>query len=69
FLRKTWIGYATQGKSLPPLKPGILTTTGLPASLNTLPDESLHSADTLYAKNFHILNDIKMVWLNYKLLS
>jgi O-antigen biosynthesis protein len=69
FLRKTWIGYALRETDLPMVKPGILTTTGLPASLNTLPDESLQSADELYAKNFHILNDIRIVWLNYKLLS
>ena len=69
FLRKTWIGYALLEKDLPVLKPGLLTTTGLPASLNTLPDESLYTTDLLYAKNFYILNDIKMVWLNYKLLS
>ena len=69
FLRKTWIGYAVCEKKLPPLKQGILTTTGLPARLNTLADESLYNTDILYAKNFHILNDIKMVWLNYKLLS
>lgn len=67
-LRKTWIGYALEEKDLPMLKPGILTTTGLPSSLNTLPDESLQTTDQAYAKNFHIINDIKMVWLNYKLL-
>jgi GT2 family glycosyltransferase len=69
FLRKTWIGYALPEKDLPVLKPCLLTTTGLPASLNTLPDKSLYTTDLFYAKNFHILNDIKMVWLNYKLLS
>lgn len=69
FLRKTWIGYALPEKDLPVLKPGLLTTTGLPASLNTLPDESLYTTDLFYAKNFHLLNDIKMVWLNYKFLS
>ena len=69
FLKKTWIGYALHEKDLPALKPGIITTTGLPASLNTLPDENLHATDLLYAKSFHIVNDIKMVWLSYKLLS
>lgn len=69
FLKRTWIGYALCEKDLLSLKPGILTTTGLPASLNTLPDESLHATDIVYAENFHILNDVKIVWLNYKLLS
>ncbi|MEO8412094.1 MAG: glycosyltransferase [Ginsengibacter sp.] len=69
FLKKTWVGYALNEKNLPTLRPGILTTTGLPAAFNTLPDESLYKTDSLYAKNFYIFNDIKMVWLNYKLLS
>ena len=68
-LKKTWIGYALPEKDLPPLRPGVLTSTGLPAFLNTLPDKSLHDADILYAKSFTILNDVKIIWLNYKLLS
>lgn len=68
-LKKTWIGYALSRKDLPPLKPGVLTSTGLPGLLNTLPDKSLHAADILYAKSFTIVNDAKIIWLNYKLLS
>jgi O-antigen biosynthesis protein len=68
-LQKTWIGYALPEKELPPLKPGILTTTGLPRSLNTLPVQSLQAADILYAKTFSILNDVRIIWFNYKLLS
>jgi hypothetical protein len=68
-LKKTWIGYAWSPAGLPPLKAGVLTSTGLPAVLNTLPDKSLHDADVEYAKTFSILNDLKMIWLNYKLLS
>ncbi len=69
FLKKTWIGYALDGKDLPELKPGVLTSTGLPARLNTLPDQSLLVADVSYAKNFTALSDIRMIWVNYKLLS
>ena len=68
-LKKTWIGYAFSEKDLPQLKPGVLTSTGLPGFLNTLPDKSLHAADILYAKSFTILNDAKIIWFNYKLLS
>jgi GT2 family glycosyltransferase len=68
-LKKTWIGYALPEKDLPPLKPGVLTSTGLPVFLNTLPDRSLHAADILYARSFTILNDVKIIWLNYRLLS
>ena len=69
FLKKTWVGYAIEEKELPPIKPGILTTTGLPAFLNTLPEENLRNADLLYAKNFSLINDIKMIWLNNRLIS
>jgi hypothetical protein len=69
FRRKTWIGYALEEKDLPPLKKGVLTTTGLPDSLNTLSQKNLHAADILYAKEFHYLKDLKLVWSNYRLLS
>ncbi len=69
FRRKTWIGYALEEKDLPPLKKGVLTTTGLPDSLNTLSQKNLRAADILYAKEFHYLKDLKLVWSNYRLLS
>jgi hypothetical protein len=67
--RKTWIGYALEGNDLPALKPGILSSTGLPASLNTLSQKNLRAADIIYAKSFHYLIDLRLVWNNYKLLS
>ena len=67
--KKTWVGYATDEKDLPGLKPGIITTTGLPATLNSLPKESLLITDKLYAKQYHLMNDIKLVWKNYRWLS
>ncbi len=69
FFKKTFIGYALPENNLPCIKPGILTTTGLPTYMNTLPADNLYAIDTLYAKNFDVLNDIKMIWYNYKLLS
>jgi GT2 family glycosyltransferase len=67
--KKTWVGYAIEEKELPSIKPGILTTTGLPAFLNTLAEENLHNADFLYARNFKLTNDIKIIWLNYRLIN
>ena len=67
--KKTWIGYALDEKDLPPLKKGILTSTGLPASLNTLSQKNLRAADILYAKEFQYHKDLRLVWSNYKLLS
>ena len=69
FRGKTWVGYALEEKDLPPLKNGVLTSTGLPAHLNTLSQKNLRAADILYAKGFHYLKDLQFVWYNYKLLS
>ena len=67
--KKTWVGYACDKKDFPDLKPGIITTTGLPLLLNSLPQESLLIKDKLYAKHYHVINDIKLVWKNYQMLS
>jgi hypothetical protein len=67
--RKTWVGYASPLKNLPHLKPGVISVTGVPVSLNTLPEESLASADEWYAANFTVWHDVQLVWKNYKFLS
>ncbi|MDQ6889717.1 MAG: glycosyltransferase family 2 protein [Bacteroidota bacterium] len=69
FRKKTWIGYALEEKDLPPLKEGILTTTGFPSTLNTLSQKRLHAVDLLYAKEFRYNLDLELIWLNYKFLS
>lgn len=66
--KKTWVGYASYEKSLPDLKPGILSTTGLPGALNTLPPESLLTADKLYAQRYRVMHDLKLLWNNYRSL-
>ena len=67
--KKSWIGYASGALGLPVLRPGILTTTGLPAAMNTLPEESLYASDTWYAKNFTVSIDLRLVWRNYRLIG
>lgn len=67
--RKTWIGYAVKGSTLPPIRQGVLTTTGLPAILNTLPIESLQVSDEWYASEFSIPGDIRKILKGYKYLS
>jgi GT2 family glycosyltransferase len=69
FRKKTWVGYAFDEKDLPELLPGIITTTGLTHSLNSLPVESLLMTDKLYAKHYHVLHDLKLIWNNYRFLS
>ncbi|HJY21562.1 MAG TPA: hypothetical protein VJ279_01685, partial [Hanamia sp.] len=67
--KKTWIGYAVYEEALPFIKAGIVTTTGLPSFLNRLPKESLYATDKLYAKHYHVLHDLSLIWKNYRFLS
>ena len=67
--KNTWVGYASESNELPTLKPGIITTTGLPDKLNYLPAHGLLQADKLYARYYQIIYDINLVWKNYRFLS
>jgi hypothetical protein len=67
--KKTWVGYCFDQPQLPTLSAGIITTTGLPASQNRLPEESLAKIDYWYARDYSIGNDISLIWKNYKHLG
>lgn len=67
--KKTWIGYSVNEKKLPKIRPGIITATGLPYNLNTFPEQSLYTSDKLYAKHYHVLKDLQLIWKNYQRLS
>ncbi len=67
--RKTWVGYCLREDSLPLIQPGIITTTGFPIHLNTLPEESLLATDKLYARHYEVVHDIQLVLNNYRFLS
>lgn len=66
--RKSFIGYATANIGLPPLKTGLLSTTGLPASRNTLPVQALHHSDRMYALHYSVFTDLSLIWHNYRQL-
>ena len=68
-LNKTWVGYALPDKQLPKIKEGVLTTTGIPAFLNTLPAESLMASDKWYAADYDVWEDVKIIWRGYKFLG
>jgi GT2 family glycosyltransferase len=68
-LNRTWVGYAFSEATMPKLKSGVLTTTGLPASLNTLPAESLVASDKWYATDYDVWVDLKLIMHSYKFLS
>ena len=68
-LRKTWVGYSAQNKNLPKLETGVITSTGLPSILNSLPPESLYACDEWYASDYTIWKDLKIIYKGYKILS
>ena len=65
----SWVGYAEFDSTLPPVSPGIITTTGLPAEKNIVSKESLASIDWLYARYYEIRYDLKLIRDNYQKLS
>jgi len=70
FAQKTWIGYATEEKNLPALRPAVLACNGIPASeKQMLPTESLHLMDYWYARDYEPVNDLKLLWRSYRRLG
>lgn len=67
--KKTFVGYAQVSDQLPGIKNGVLTTTGLPAELNTLPASALLHSDRMYARHYSVFTDLGLVWNNYQRLS
>jgi GT2 family glycosyltransferase len=70
FAQKTWVGYATAAKNLPPLRKGVIACNGIPLTIKQeLPEQSLQMVDYWYARDFEPLNDCKMVWRMYRRLG
>jgi O-antigen biosynthesis protein len=67
--KRSWVGYSASPVNLPMIKPGILSTTGIPSSLNILPTETLHKEDLWYSKDYTVWQDIKLVWKGYRYLG
>jgi GT2 family glycosyltransferase len=68
--RKTWIGYMSRAAALPPLRPGVLATNGMPlASVATLPEESRALVDYWYARDYEPVQDLKLLVENYRRLG
>lgn len=67
---KTWIGYAIEEKSLPPLRPAVMACNGVPRNrLQQLSAESLQLVDYWYARDYMPARDLKMLWRGYRQLG
>jgi O-antigen biosynthesis protein len=70
FARKTWIGYAVDGKNLPKLRKAVLACNGIPASIKQqLPAESLQMMDYWYARDYSPATDLKLIKKTYRNLG
>ena len=70
FAKKTWVGYATVGNNLPPLRKAVIADNGIPASAKQkLPSESLQKLDYWYARDYEPVNDIKLILRTYRRLG
>src|SRR5205823_9501399 len=70
FAKRTWVGYATNGASLPPLRKGIVGCNGLSVnSTQQLPTESLRRMDYWYARDYEPIQDLKILWKSYRALG
>jgi len=68
--KKTWVGYIVAEEKLPNLTKPIITHFGLSyQTKHPLNEESLSKLDTVYAKNFDWMQDIKIIFHNYKNLG
>lgn len=68
--RKTWIGYMSRATALPPLRPGVLATNGMPlAATSALPAESRSLVDYWYARDYEPVQDLKLLAENYRRLG
>ncbi|HNR16679.1 MAG TPA: glycosyltransferase [Chitinophagaceae bacterium] len=68
--QKTWIGYASKDKSLPPLLPAVIACNGVPvAAGQQLSQESQHMIDYWYARDYEPSADLKLLWYSYRRLG
>lgn len=68
--RKTWVGYAGANSNLPPLKPGVLGSNGVPASVKIqLPAENLSRIDYWYARDYEPAVDLQLIRKSFRRLG
>jgi O-antigen biosynthesis protein len=68
--RRTWIGYAVNGKHLPFLRKAVIASNGIPLSVKQqLPKESLQMVDEWYARDYEPGQDIKRIFKLYRHLG
>ncbi len=68
--KRTWVGYSSFQNSLPLIAVGILLPSGYPISeVERLNKTLLKKSDTFYATEYEWMQDIKIIFENYKYLG
>lgn len=66
----SWVGYAGKGTGLPVIKPGILGSNGQPVMKQIiLNEQSLHTTDYWYARDYTPVDDLRRIARSYRLLG
>ncbi|MES2773415.1 MAG: glycosyltransferase [Bacteroidota bacterium] len=66
----TWVGYNITLKSLPPIKPGIISPTAKPVHMaQGFTAESLHTIDHWYARDYEWTDDMRLIMKGYRRLG
>ncbi len=70
FKRKTWVGYYNnvENHKLPDLVKGVLNPTDAFKN-KTFTKETIDKLNTLYARDYKVLNDFKIIWRGFKNLN
>jgi GT2 family glycosyltransferase len=66
--KRTWVGYILSPLHLPKIRKGILRPDGHPSPTN-LPEENLKMIDYWYARNYEPLQDLALIFKNYRYLG
>jgi len=70
FAQRTWVGYVTHDPSLPKLSKAIIGCDGMaPTMTQQLPAESLLMVDYWYAVDYEPVQDLRLIWKNYRKLG
>ena len=68
--KRTWVGYSTFQNTLPLIASGILLPSGYPISeVEKLNKTILRKSDEIYAKEYDWMQDLKIIFENYKYLG
>ncbi len=68
--RWTWVGYAYQQHTeLPELKPGVIHPALRKGNNSTLDDETQRRLDFLYARDYHVGQDLQLIFQNLRRLD